>query len=424
MRIVLVSLHTDPYAKLGTADTGGLNLLVRHQAQGLAALGHEVEIWTRRSDPGQPPESEPFLGVILRRLPAGPPEPLRRNDLVRHVEEFAEAMRGQYPADLVHAHYWLSGLAALPTARIWDVPHVVSFHALAAATAGASVALGDPPESSRRGPAERLLAHESQLVVAMSQAEATLIGQRLAPPPDRIRVVRPGVDSTLFRPAEPGEQRQLPYPYLLWAGRLDPAKGADLAVVALSAIPAERRPMLVLLGSVPADYEDYELNLEGTISGLRLRDSVIRLGPQSKETFAQLMRQAELMLFPSQTDTSGLAALEAAASGVPVVGSRVGGLLETVHDQVTGILIGPRDRNVWAAEIDRLLADPELRRRLGRQARAYAAECTWRRSAEGLDAIYADTYDRYMSNTEKFAEGRRVGTQNGTRTEEGTDVAG
>ncbi|WP_051215722.1 glycosyltransferase [Granulicoccus phenolivorans] len=396
MRIVVVSLPTDPYAKLGTADTGGMNLLVRQQAQGLAALGHEVEIWTRRSDPDQPAESEPFLGVILRRLPAGPPEPVGRAEALRWVDEFTDAMRTQYPADLVHAHSWLSGLAALPVARIWDVPLVVSFHVLAAANAGAALSLGEPPESSRRGPAERLLAHRARVVVALSRAEADLVTQRLGVPPAQVRVVRPGVDSALFHPVEPrhpgapGAPRLLADRYLLWAGRIDPAKGADLAVAALAAIPPQRRPNLVLLGSVPPEYEDYADTLAATISGLQLRDRVIRLGPQSKEAFARLMREAALLLVPSWTDTSGLAALEAAASGVPVVGSRVGGLVETVLDRVTGVLIGSRDRDVWAGEIDRLLTDEVLRWQLGQQARAHALGYTWRHCAEALNRVYAE----------------------------------
>ena len=399
LRIAFVSLHTSPATQPGSGDAGGLNVVERAQADALARLGHQVDLITRRNSPEDPDSVELSLGVVLRHLTAGPEQPLAKSLIDAHIPEFSARLAELGPYDVVHSQHWMSGVAALPNARAWGVPHVQSYHSVAALP-GSSLAEGEPAESPARVPGEALVARESQAIVAISAAEARTVIERCGAEPERVCIVSPGVDLDLFRPLRAGEEpRPCAHPgtangYVLFAARLQPLKGPDLAIRALACVEESIRPHLVVAGDVSDDFAAYEARLLRLVSELGLAESVSFVGPQSRPELARLMRSARIVLVPSHSETFGLVALEAAASGTPVIASAAGGLREAVAHGETGQLMDSRRPEDWGAAIAYLLTTPGLLGRMGTVARVHARRFVWEWAALRLAAVYDDVIGR------------------------------
>ena len=404
LHLAFVSLHTSPATQPGSGDAGGLNVVERATADALADLGHTVELITRRADPAEPDAVELRPGVVLRHLTAGPERPLPKSEIDAFIPEFSEEFGRLSRYDLVHSHHWMSGVAALPHARAWGVPHVQSYHSVAALP-GSPLAEGEAPESPARVPGEALVARESQAVVAISAAEARTVIERCGAEPERVCIVSPGVDHELFRPLRPGEEPWVvpgaadqvgQRGFVLFAARLQPLKGPDLAIRALAGVDAAIRPHLVIAGDVSADFAAYEATLLALVDELGLTGQVSFIGPQARPELARLMRSARIVLVPSHSETFGLVALEAASSGTPVIAAAAGGLREAVAHGETGQLMDSRRAEDWASAITYLLTVPGLLERQGVVARVHARRFVWRWSAARLASIYADLLEKGM----------------------------
>ncbi len=403
LHIAFVSMHTSPADLPGSRDAGGMNVVERAQADALARSGHRVDLITRRSSPEAPDAVELAPGVVLRHLDAGPPEHLAKSAIDQYIPQFADGLSklgagSGAPYDVIHSHHWMSGVAALPLARRWGVPHVQSFHSVAALP-GWPLAAGEPPESPDRVAGERLVARGSDCVVAISAAEARTVIERCGADPERVCIVSPGVDGDLFRPLAPGEQRwgwppaapsDWPRGYVLFAARLQPLKAPDLAIGALAQVPAEIRPQLVVAGDVSVDFAAYAADLHSMVSRLGLSDEVTFIGPQPRTELARIMRGARAVLVPSHSETFGLVALEAAASGVPVIAAAAGGLREAVAHGETGQLMDSRQPHDWGLALTRLLTEPGLLARMGVVARVHARRFDWRWASLRLSAVYQE----------------------------------
>lgn len=405
-RIAFVSLHTSPLDAPGSRDAGGMNVVEMHQARALADRGHFVELLTRRDHPG-PEVVDVAPGVTVRMIEAGPAEPLAKSAQEQWIGDFSASLMRLPGYDLVHSHHWMSGVAALPAAAHWGVPHVQSFHSVAALP-NSPLGDGEPPESPGRNAGERLIAQRSQLVIAVSDYEAATVIDRCGADPARVRVVHPSVDTDLFHPLSdrdrpwrpelngPDEPPQFgpvcvapnPNGYLLFAARLQPLKAPDLALVAVAGLPADRRPTLVIAGEASQDFADYRQELIDLAQSLGMADRTCWLGSQSRHDLARLIRGARLVLVPSFSETFGLIALEAQASGVPVVASDAGGLGEAVADGVSGLLVGDRSASAWTSAIASLLDDPERWHALSQAGRRRALEFTWAAHAAQLEGLY------------------------------------
>lgn len=389
----MVSMHTSPTESPGSGDAGGMNVVEWHIAEALADLGHQVDLITRRSDPSLPDVVDLRSGVRLVHLTAGPVARLAKSAIDQYIPEFSAGLAGLGPYDILHSHHWMSGIAALPLARRWGIPHVQSYHSVAARP-GSSLSEGEPPESDTRVAAEAILAHESDLVVAISAAEARTVVERCGADPARVAIVSPGVDGTLFRPlaADEGPVRWnglgAERGYMLFAARLQPLKGPDLAISALAHVPEALRPHLIVAGDVSQDFSPYAADLHAMVGRLGLTGYVSFIGPQSREGMARLLRGARLCLVPSHSETFGLIALESAASGTPVIASSAGGLREAVVHGESGQLMDSRRSEDWGSEMVRLLADPELVARMGVVARIHSRRFGWNWTAQHLMALY------------------------------------
>lgn len=386
----MVSMHTSPADRPGSGDAGGMNVYVLETAKALAARGHRVDLFTRAAGTRWTKRLSP--GVTLFALETGGGA-VRKHDLPNLADDFGEqlqrvAVDADEPYDVIHAHYWLSGLAALPVSLALGVPLVQTFHTLAVQKAA-----GGAPEPERRRLTERYLAVEADAVVAVSNAEADTVIDGLHVDASRIWLVRPGVDAEAFAP--PGfdvrddvrarlgvrDHEAL----VVVAGRVQSTKGQDLAVRMLEHLDDA---VLAIAGEAPPGDEDFVDELVAIAVELGVEDRVRRVGSLDRADLARLLGAASLVVVPSRAETFGIVALEAAACGTPVVAADVGGLPESVAHGSTGMLVEGRDPATWAAACRRLIDDPVALSELSASARIQVERRTWQASAERLDQVY------------------------------------
>lgn len=403
LSIGFVMLHTSPLDVPGTKDAGGMNVVVRAQAEALARAGHRVRIFTRRSDTDTPARVELMPNLTVLLLDAGAPRLLAKGEHEQVMEDFSRLLHTELTADpveVLHAEHWFSGIAALPVARDCGIPLLQSYHSIAAPPES-PFGDGERPESPGRLTGEARLAAEADLIIAVSEAERATVLARLEGDPDRVRVVPLGVDTDLFRPcdtAECEEQRDWlrggGRPEVILVGRLHPLKGFDLAIEAIAQLPHAERPTLRIVGAPPPDGDDYARALHESVVAHGMLSTTAFEGALRRRELAERIRSASLMLVPSHTETFGLVALEAAASGVPVIARDAGGLREAVVAGTTGVLIAGDDPEVWASTIREMLADGPGLKRMGDAARAHALQRSWQASADRLVEVYREVIAR------------------------------
>lgn len=400
LRIAAICLHTSPLEEPGGDDAGGMNVVVLEESLALARAGHRVELFTRRAHPDSPDVVEVAENLRLHHLDAGPATPLAKSAMEQAIEPFTATLRARLAGtdalgepleiDLMHSNHWFSGVAALPVARELGVPHLQSFHSVAAPEGAGSLENGEPAESAGRIPGERLAAQESDLVVAVSQAEARTVGERYGVPGERLTVVRPGVDVERFHPGEHTAEDRRQRPTLLFTARLQPLKAPDLALEVLAHLDPALGARLVLAGGSSADFADYLAELRERAEQLGVADRVELVGALNRGELAAAMRSAGVLLLTSWSETFGLVALEAQASGTPVVAWQcAGGVREAVDPD--GLVLTSRDPDVWAEAVQTLLEDPQRYAAAVASARAFATTRTWEASAEALTSLYAST---------------------------------
>ena len=388
MRIGLVSMHTSPLDTPGRGDAGGMNVVVRALADELARAGHRVEVLTRAASVADLGRLETLdSGACVRFLAAGEPGALDKSELPGILGEFGRELRRLPRFDVLHSHYWLSGRAALPVARETAAAHVLSLHTVAVVK-NARLAAGDTPEPQLRVDAERMLACRSDAVVTSTRSERDAVVAAYGARPERVDVVPPGVDTAVFRPAAE------PRTGVIVVGRIQPLKGQDLAIRAVSRLAPGIRPHLYIAGEVSgAGNERYRAELERLIEARGLRADVSFVGALPRAELAALIPRCALVLVPSHSETYGLVTLEAAACGVPVVAAAAPGLLDAVRAGATGVLVPGRDERTWAATIERLLRDPARQAAMARASVAYAHAHTWRAAALRLGKLYRQTVE-------------------------------
>jgi D-inositol-3-phosphate glycosyltransferase len=396
-RIAMVSMHTSPAALPGIGDAGGMNVSILALACHLARRGVEVDLLTRAT--AAPAERELADGVVLRALAAGPAAPLAKNRLVDVADEFGEAVatlagRSTPRYDLIHSHYWLSGLATLPVAIELGLPFVQSFHTLGAMK-NSSLAPGDEPEHEGRLRGEAFLANQADAIVAGSAAEVGTLIDDLRTPPERLWVITPGVDTELFTPGRARNEAairahlELPpeRPLLVIAARVQPLKDQELGIRILSELSmVDPSPILVIAGEAADPVYRERLQQAAVMHGVE--GDVRFVGALAREALADLLAAAEATLVTSHSETFGLIALESAASGTPVVAYQGTGLLESVSDGESGYLVDSRDPADWAAAILQHRADGARVASMRRSARVFAEGFTWATAAASHLALY------------------------------------
>ncbi|HLX51501.1 MAG TPA: glycosyltransferase [Streptosporangiaceae bacterium] len=384
----MISEHASPLAVLGGADAGGQNVHVAALAAALARRGHEVQVFTRRDNPSLPGAVPLAPGVTVWHVPAGPPRPLPKDGLLCHMPAFARWLARRWrerPPDVVHAHFWMSGIAAIWAAARGQIPVVQTFHALGSVKRRHQAEADTSPP--QRAGVEAAVAQRASAIIATCTeevSELTAYGAR----PDAMYVVPCGVDCDLFHPG-PGCQRPSPVSRVMTVGRLVPRKGNDTVIAAIARVPGTE---LVVAGG-PAHGQ-----LDGDPEATRLRRVAGECGVAHRVRFAgrvahedvpALMRSVDVVVSDPWYEPFGIVPVEAMACGRAVIASAVGGHLDTIADGVTGLLVPPRDPAALAGALSGLLTEPGRLRDLGAAGAVRAARYSWDRIAAETEAVYA-----------------------------------
>lgn len=419
-------MHTSPLAQPGTGDGGGMNVYVRELSAALARAGVNCEVFTRAWDPAQPAVVAVEPGFRVHHVAAGPLAPVPKEKLPELVSEFTEGVAGRldtlssdgHVVDALHANYWLSGVSGHTLKHELGIPLLSTFHTLDRVKADVSPDELVGVRGLSREVAEAQVIGCSDAVLASCTVEADQLVELYGADPSRIQIVAPGVDRAFFSPGEYTQARRaIGYPseapLLLFVGRIQPLKGLDMAVRALAEVVhgpesghiyrrgGGRRRLadasLVVIGGPSGPHGDDEVvHVRDRIRDLDLTTRVRFLPPRGHEMLSTFYRAADVVVVPSRSESFGLVALEAAACGVPVVASAVGGLTTLVDHGRTGYLVDERDPAAFGHRIASILGDPGLAASMGHASSRRSAPYTWTVAATRLRALYRDLTSRSL----------------------------
>ena len=387
MHVAVITVHGCPLRQAGSKDSGGMNIYILEMAKRLAARGVQVDVFTRHHDPLDPQVVMLAPGARLIHLPAGAPS-LDKSGVYELLPSFTTQMRrfcisNRLNYDLVSSHYWLSGLVGMRLASEWGVPHTTSFHTMAEMKRR-----GRPEEMevTQRYGSETEIACSADSIVVWTDDEKQAIVNFCDITPEKVSVIPPGVDLSRFRPMSQQQSRDyLGYgegKNILFVGRLEPLKGLDILFRAVASLENIGDITLNIVGGDENSLE--KARLQELAGRMKLTDSIRFIGSVSQDELPVHYNAADVCVLPSHYESFGLAALEAAACGRPVVASEVGGLPTIVKSGSTGFLVPPKHSDVMAERLCELLGDDMLRSRMGAAARGHARTLSWERSADSL----------------------------------------
>lgn len=375
-----------------------MNVYVRELAAAMARQRLHVDVYTRADDPDLPALVYVEPGLVVHHIAAGPLGPMPKEDLPGVVDEFVDGVStrlgGDHPADALHANYWLSGVAGHELKHRYDIPLGCTFHTLARVKGEAGVV--DATDTDHRTRAEMAVIGCSDSVLASCDEEADQLVRLYGADPERVAIIPPGVDRAYFSPgSQAGARRAIgiepAVPMLLFVGRIQALKGLDVAVATLASMDRSCR-LVVVGGPSGPDGAGYLARVRAQAAELGVLDRIRWVDPQPHELLSSYYRAADVVLVPSQSESFGLVALEAAACGTPVVATAVGGLRSLVIDGVTGVLV-PRNAPAFADAAAAILDDGR-RELMGKAASVHADGFTWRSAGGRMRALFGDLADR------------------------------
>ncbi len=385
-----------------------MNVYVRDLTRALGQLGVHVDVFTRSQDEHVPHVvHELGYGNRVVHVPAGPETPLPREHLADYVPEFTRGVEGFARGkgihyDVIHSHYWLSGLAAISLSDAWGgTPIVQMFHTLGEMKNRVARSEDERERPERIAAEKSILARADRIIVA-TLAEQTQLRFLYKATDRRLEIIPPGVDLSHFYEI-PSDEAKLfvglkpDNRMILFVGRIEPLKGVDTLIRAMSSLDANKqgRPVhLAIIGgepeASPLDMSAEMTKLQQLCDDLGLDQSVVFLGKRRQDTLPYYYSAAEVVVMPSHYESFGMVALEAMACGTPVIASDVGGLGFLVQDGVTGFTVPNGEPDLLCDRLNLLLGDSDLRAKMGRSAAEYAQDYSWERIARRIMDIYEE----------------------------------
>jgi len=402
----MLSYHTCPLAMLGGKDTGGMNVYVRELTRQLGRMGIHVDVFTRSQDDHVPHVlHELGYGNRVVHVPAGPEHPLPKEELAKYIPAFVEgadafAREKGIRYDIIHSHYWMSGIAAVSLSDHWGgTPIVNMFHTLGEMKNRIARSEAEREGEYRVNGEKQVLGRANRIVVA-TLAELTQLRFLYKADPNKMVIIPPGVDVCHFYPIPADEAKAyvglLPEDrMILFVGRIEPLKGVDTLIKAISCLKLNdrTRPVhLAIIGGDPSASPEQMTaemtRLQKMCFDLGLGQTVVFLGKRDQDTLPYFYSAAEVVVMPSHYESFGMVALEAMACGTPVIASEVGGLAYLVRDGETGFTIPAEEPDTLCEKLTWLLNDPDLHQKMSGQAAEYAQDYAWEKIATQIADVY------------------------------------
>jgi D-inositol-3-phosphate glycosyltransferase len=390
LHVAMLSLHTSPFVQPGEGDSGGMNVYIRELVSSLAHKGVQCTIYVRRWAASIPHEVMIEPGVRLVHIDAGDPG-LSKNELPGIVNKFTEEVEKDLSKrpdiDVLHAHYWLSGVSGHVLKHQLEIPLVTTFHTLGRAK-GSS---GDS-EPLNRSLKEQEIIDCSEVVVANSSVEARQLQDLYGASADRVVVVPLGVEHAFFSPGNQEAARSAlgleDGPIVLFVGRLQPLKGVDLAIETFAALNLAKATLLIVGGASGLKADIEEQGIRELVRSRGLQSQVRLVAPQPHHILSTFYRASDIVLVPSRSESFGLVALEAAACGAPVIAASVGGLKDLIVHGETGFLVDEREPMAYARYASQVLNNPLLAAEMAMSAAEKARKYSWNKTANQILRIY------------------------------------
>ena len=407
--IALISVHGDPAVEIWKEEAGGQNVYVRNVGEALAQQGWHVDMFTRSASAEQPKivEHGPHCRTI--RLIAGPDEFVPRDEIFGYASTFVEEFlkfqqQSGIKYSLVHTNYWISSWVGMQLKKHQPLKQVHTYHSLGAVKYKSVTTI--PMIASTRLAVEKALLETADRVVATSPQEQDHM-RSLVSTKGNIDIIPCGTDIRRFGAINKQKARSVlgidPDALMVfYVGRFDPRKGIETLVRAVGQSQLRGNKNLKLViggGSRPGQSDGKERDrIEGIVAELGMSDITTFPGRLGDDILPAYYAAADVCVVPSHYEPFGLVAIEAMASGTPVVASDVGGLQFTVVPEETGLLAPAQDEAAFAAAIDRILSNPEWRNQLGSKARMRVED---KFSWDGVAHQLSDLYTKLLAEPAK-----------------------
>jgi D-inositol-3-phosphate glycosyltransferase len=412
LKIAMLSIHSCPLGKVGGENTGGMSVYIRELGRELGRRGHLVDVYTRIHGPIHDQVVELGENARLIHFKAGEEETHKLElyshlaDFTRDLENFRKENGLRY--DLIHSHYWLSGLVGERLQELWDIPHLIGFHTLGAVKNAVGIGEGEPV---LRINAERKLVEDCHRIIASTEKGKEDLITYYDAEPEVISIIPCGVNLDLFRPI----QRETARCHLglngesivVFVGRIIPLKGIDNVLKAMAHLEGKQRIKLVVIGG--DDHSQAEMQrLKNLSRTLRIDEKVIFVGSVKQETLPFFYSAADLCVVPSYYESFGLVVLESLACGTPVVATKVGCAESVIRHGETGYVVADNTPESLADKISRLLSTPNGKPDFVPSVRASVAKYSWSNISEAIIEEYRRVLWNFSAKAHKGAGELRI----------------
>jgi len=387
LRIAMLSVHSCPFGELGAENTGGMSVYIRELCKELGRRGHIVDVFTRTHEPIHDQIIEFGQNARLIHFKAGDEEDMNRLKIYPYLSEFSRQVdkfsrQNGYHYDLIHSHYWLSGLVGRQLQQWWDIPHVTMFHTLGAVKNAVDTGIREPEVRIK---SEKEIIKDCHRIIAPTGREKDYLINYYNASPETISIIPCGVNLDIFRIIEKEIARNsLGFNgegIILFVGRIVPIKGIDKLLMALNHLKNIERLRLLVIGG-DKNCQDEVNRLRRLSKSLKIESSVTFLGLVEQEKLPYFYSAADVCVFPSHYESFGLVALESLACGTPVVATDVGGIRSVVRDGETGYIVLDNVPQLLAEKITLALSTPRAKTDASCSIRESVFKFSWSNIAE------------------------------------------
>tara|TARA_B100000700_G_scaffold309410_1_gene388465 strand:+ start:2738 stop:3988 length:1251 start_codon:yes stop_codon:yes gene_type:complete len=394
LKVAMISMHASPLAELGGYKSGGMNLYVKEIALRLSKLGVKVDIYTRNDRDNSVEILELGPNVRLIYVNAGPKKKLDPLNLVQHIEQFVSEVENyrnfeniQY--DLIHSHYYLSGLIGMHISKLWSIPHVTMFHTLELAK---KIAFKDKLESNLRIELEKKVIKDVNKIICASSHEKDIIDNYVSASSKKVSIIPLAVDTNVFHPNDKYLSREKleidqDSKIILCVSRIDPVKGIDILVKSFAQLNNSQLKLMIIGGyNAPNPYQAKLLKL---VKRLNLQEKIQFVGAVPHGDLVKYYNASDLVVVPSLYESFGLVSLEGFATKKPVIASNIGGLASTIDNEVNGLLFEPGNIKDLTQKINLLLSDTFLNQKIVNRAFMDVNKYSWDTAASQVYNVYS-----------------------------------